>query len=78
MNFFFKTKKYFATRRINKQIKKQILLVKAQKMLANADIDGLPIRDQFVAMLICAYLPLKGVLKSMLENRRRIIKSLTK
>lgn len=78
MNPYLKVKKYFATRRINRAIKKHMLLVKAQEMLIKTDVSRLPIREQFVAMLICSHLPLKLVLKSMLANRRRIIKSLKK
>lgn len=78
MNPYLKIKKHFATRRINKQIKQQILMVKMQKALAESSIEKMSIESQFMAVLICGFLPLKGILRSMLANRRRIIKSLNK
>lgn len=78
MNPYLKIKKYLSTRTINKQIKKQIIIVKMQRKLAECDTSKMSIEDQLKAMLIVAYLPMKYILFNMLRNRRRIIKSLNK
>lgn len=62
MNPYMKIKKYLATRSINEQIKKQIIIVKMQKKLAECDTSKMSIEDQLKAMLIVAYLPMKYIL----------------
>lgn len=78
MNPYLKIKKYFLLRTINKQIKRQILITKIQRILAKSNTEKMSIENQFKAAVIVGFFPAKFILRNMLQHRRRIIKSLNK
>lgn len=74
MNLYLRIKKYFMLKAINRQIKKQIMMVKTQNQLKDC-FEMLSIDNLFLPSLI-SHFPAKLILLNMLKHRRKIIKSL--